>query len=365
MAVQTGYASYYKPVQPVQPPASPLAMAASGGPSAQNPFGFQTGRNTTGYGGAPPPATAPVKGATAATSPVVPKTTVTAPSTYTVNPSAAQQAPTVPPVPGGYDINTDPTLQSVNALTGESDQQANADALRQRQQILEAYGSPDLAKAVLGDQNVANVARGNPTSTLAQLAQQRDLNLKNLDEALNQQNLGYSGYRITQEQQAANDYQNQLANAAAQVNSGLNTVSSNLAAALSQNQAQRIAAQQAAADRLAQAAAAASATTPSTTATGNGTGTGTTTATAPPVSASDIFTDAGTGGPSSGPLPPSVTNVTPNLSLPLQVSGSFQAPSGLARALQSASAIPDQVSGSFQFNQPPPSARTKKLVAAG
>jgi hypothetical protein len=45
----------------------------------------------------------------------------------------------------------------------------------------------------------------NPTSALAQLAQLRTRNLGDLTENLNKNNLFYSGYRVTQEQQAAQD----------------------------------------------------------------------------------------------------------------------------------------------------------------
>jgi hypothetical protein len=295
--------SYYKPVTPVKPPASALALAASGSPSTGNPFGFQTAKNTTGYGAAAPPTVSPVK--TAATSPVIPKpAATTAPTVSALAPSAIQQSQTVAPTPGGYDINTDPALQGIVALTGESDDQAQADALRQKQQLLEGYGDPTLAQAVLGDPTVAGIAGQNPTSTVAQLKSQYGRNTQNLDEQLNQQNLLYSGYRVNQQQQAAEDYQNQLANAANQVNSGLSTVGSNLAAALGANQAQRVQAMNDAAARAIQAAIA------------NGTAGGTG---APSSPAASVDTGGGGGGDeassSSAPIPqaPGTNFATPAL----------------------------------------------------
>ena len=74
----------------------------------------------------------------------------------------------------------------------------------------------------------------------------RDRNVHQLTEDLNKQNLFYGGYRVTQEQQAGQDYQNALAAAAAGVQGNLDTINSNLAQALAANQAQRIAALQAA-----------------------------------------------------------------------------------------------------------------------
>jgi hypothetical protein len=245
MAVQYGYTGYYKPPAMPKVKTSGLALAAAGFTTPSNPYGFRTARNTTGYRdtvAAPrPPAAAPTR------------QTAPAPA---VNPQAAQQQNTAP-TPGGYDLNTDPALQQIQALAGMSDEQANAEAMKQRQQQLLAYGDPNLARSVLGDESFAQAAAGNPTSTLAQLGQQHSRNTHDLTEALNANNLLYGGYRVTQEQQAAQDYQNQLAQAAAGVNGNLDTISANLAAALLANQQQRNQALQDAANRAMQAAAAA------------------------------------------------------------------------------------------------------------
>lgn len=251
-AVLGASGGYYQPpkIKPIS--TSPLAAAASGGNSA-NPFGL-SGANSmrdaqTGY------ATAPIAAAAAA-----PK----APSVQTMpatTPTVAPQPAAAPPTPGTYDINTDPTLQSITALTGLSDQDANAAALKQRVQQVIAYGDPTLAAAVLGssDPNV-QAASANPNSTVAQINTQYGQNLHNLDEQLNQDNLGYSGYRITQDQQAATDKASQLANAANSVEGNLDTIDSNLSSTLDANQAQRIAAANDAANRLAAAASTAAPT---------------------------------------------------------------------------------------------------------
>ena len=172
------------------------------------------------------------------------------------------KAPTQPPVtaPGTpsaaavshYDLNTDPALQQINSLVGQSDEQAQASAQKQRYNQLLAYGDPNLALKTLGDNSLATAAAGNPTSTLSQLGTQRTRNVRDLTEGMNKNNLLYSGYRVTQEQQAAQDYQSQLAQAAAGVNSNLDAIGGNLSQALAGNQATREQALREAADRVAQ-----------------------------------------------------------------------------------------------------------------
>ena len=241
MATGYGYqnaqgANYYKPPKPK---VSPLAQAASGGASsASNPFGLNYvngGFNMPNFNQAQPhPA------AQAAAAPAV------APMQPSVTVAAQHPTNTAPVAQNAYDINTDPALQQVNALTGMNDQQATASALKQKQDQLLAYGDQNLSQAVLGDSSMAQAAGQNPTSTLHQLGTQRDRNLTNLTEQLNQANLGYSGYRVTQEQQAGQDYQNQLAQAASGINSTLGGIDSSLSGVLAGNQAQRVQAMQAA-----------------------------------------------------------------------------------------------------------------------
>lgn len=154
-----------------------------------------------------------------------------------------------------YDLNTDPALQQANALAGLSDQQAQSSATQQEENLLLSYGDPNLINQYLHDPNMAAAAAGNPNSQIAQLAAQHKTAVNTLDDTLNKANLSYSGYRVTQEQQAENDYQGQLASAAAQVNSGLDTIQGSLAQALAADNASRISAINDAADRAAQEAA--------------------------------------------------------------------------------------------------------------
>src|SRR5207244_2430445 len=113
-------------------------------------------------------------------------------------------------------------------------------------------------RSVLGESDpTAQAAGQNPFSTRAQLNQQHDRNTRDLTEQLNAANLLYSGHRIVQEGDAANSFQNALAQAAAGVNSGLGQIGGNLTAALSSNEAQRVAALQDAYNRHATEAGAA------------------------------------------------------------------------------------------------------------
>lgn len=234
----------YTPFAPAKKKQSPgfeggsLAYAAGGGqPSAYDPWSLSGPQNE----GAAPGSAAPISYGTP-----------TPPQAHAVNTtpggSGAAVAPngqpiaTQPTTPAAYDINTDPALQAVQSLLGMSDEQARASALKQKQDQLLAYGDENLARSLLGDDAFAKAAGKNPTSTLAQLGQQRGRNVHDLTEGLNKANLLYSGYRVNQEEQGAQDFQNALAQAAAGVNSSLGGIDSNLAGALGQNERERIAA---------------------------------------------------------------------------------------------------------------------------
>lgn len=225
---------YYKPPAAPRVQTRSLAAAASGRVSPSDPFGLDAGNgNVISPPHATPPAAAPAGNPQAAWRLANP----TQAGGAAVSPSG--HAVSTAPTPGAYDINTDPALQQVTALTGMNDEQARAQAMKQKRDELLAYGDPNLAQSLLGDSTLAQAAGQNPTSTLAGLGQQRDRNTHNLTEGLNQANLLYGGYRITQEQQAAQDFQNALAQAAGGVNSSLGGIDSNLAQTLGQNQSQR------------------------------------------------------------------------------------------------------------------------------
>jgi len=225
-------------------PARPsLVASALAGPSPLQSGRFRAGQSgAAGYPALQPQRLAPYR------PPAAPQQTA-AP----VNPQGHPQ--NTAPTPGVYDINADPILQQIQALAGQSDEQANAQALKQRQTLLTGYGDPNLAKAVLGENDPTVQAAGqNPASIVAQLATQHGRNQAALEDALNKANLFYSGYRVNQESQDAQDYQGQLAGAQGQAQGGLDTIASNLAAALGQNQQQRAQAAQDAYDRQLQAA---------------------------------------------------------------------------------------------------------------
>lgn len=232
----------------MKPPKQPaLTLAASG--RTTNPFGGRTSTSDPfGLGLNTGSASAAFQGTTV----LGPAKTGQAGSVNVPKPPAAPAYPPTAPVPSQtqtpsaavvnqYDINTDPALQQIQALTGLSDEQAKAQATQQIRDQLLAFGDPTLAgKTELGgDSLLAQAAAQNPTSTRAQLTQQRDRNVKSLDDALNANNLTYSGYRVSQEQQAAQDFQNALAQAAAGVNSNIGQIQGGLNQALSANEQQR------------------------------------------------------------------------------------------------------------------------------
>jgi len=240
-----GYMSMYKP-----PPTPRLAAAA------KDPYGLapnnRAGPYGAGAGFAPPSGPQPPRytqaqvDASLAQNPLASHGGYGGPGLF---PTPAAPTPTAAAV-NHYDLNADPALQQIQSLAGTSNDQARSGALKQRQNLLLAYGDKGVAESVLGTSDpIAAAAGNNPTGTVQQLGQSRDRNLKSLDEQLNQQNLGYSGYRVTQEQAAGQDYQNALASAAAGLNSNLDTVGSNLAAALAGNNQQIVQGINSAADR--------------------------------------------------------------------------------------------------------------------
>lgn len=162
-------------------------------------------------------------------------------------PPGYNSAATAPAAPGvaAYDINTDPALQQAQSLLGMNDAQAQAQALKLKQQEILAYGDPTVAAALFGqDDPFVAASKQNPTSTLAQLGQQHDRGLTDLTEGLNKQNLAYSGARVKGEQQFGQDYQSALAEAASGLNQRIGGIDSTLAQALAQNNYGRVGALQ-------------------------------------------------------------------------------------------------------------------------
>jgi len=233
---------------------SPLASAAAG---ATNPFGLPIPPRTgsaiipdLGVGGQSSQSLTPPQQPRGQQKPTAQTSVLPIPITPATTPGAAA-APTAT-MNTAFDLQTDPALQQVNALAGLSDQQANAQALQQRQQQLLAYGDPKLAAAVLGQNDPTVQAAGqNQESQLAMLGRERDQNLRDFETQLDP-SLAFSGYRVGQEQRLGQAYQDALAQAAAGVQGNLGTITNELDAALGQNNANRMnALDQAAADRTA------------------------------------------------------------------------------------------------------------------
>lgn len=149
-----------------------------------------------------------------------------------------------PPPPGGnpysqYDLNSDPVLQQVNAITALADQNAQAAALRNREQLLLNYGDPALTASLLGANDPYVQAAGqNQESTLAQLLRSYHHGLQNFDTNLDP-SLAFSGYRVGQEGLIGQSYQDTLAQAAAGIQSGLGGITDQLNHQLEADNAQR------------------------------------------------------------------------------------------------------------------------------
>jgi hypothetical protein len=250
-----GY-GYYKPPTAQRAPGRSLALAASGRQQpADDPFGlvYQHSPGVTA-----PPAAAPAKPAAAAPYGAGKNALPGGPGSNLAVLGLGGFNGMVPGfstdalgqlVPAGstgsgalkpFDINTDPTYQEAVSLAGKSDADATSSALRAKQDVLRGYGDPTLAKAVLGDDTLAQAAGSNPTSTLADLAHQRQTNLHDLTEGLNKDNLAFSGYRISQEGEQAHQYQDALAQAAANVSGTLGSIDSQLGGQLDTNSQARI-----------------------------------------------------------------------------------------------------------------------------
>lgn len=169
-------------------------------------------------------------------------------------PPAAAAAGVAPPAIG-YDYNTDPILNQIQALSTRQRGDAQSTALKLKKQTAIDFGDSGYARNVLQDEATALAAEQNPYSATAQLKQSYDTGSHNLDEQYNSNgHLFYSGARIKGQQDYANQYQGQLAGATGQEHGLLGQIDANqLAAAMAADQ-QDQQAQQAAYDRALQEA---------------------------------------------------------------------------------------------------------------
>ena len=160
MATTTSGSSYYgvTPYRPIRPVATaPLGQYAG---STYTPGNVQF--PTLARAASAPAAPAPNR---FTSDTFAPTQALSSPGVNNAGPAGAAPPPVAPNV---YDITTDPALQAITALTGRSDQDAQAAALKQETGQVLGYGDPTLAASVLGanDPNVQAAAQ-NPTSTLA------------------------------------------------------------------------------------------------------------------------------------------------------------------------------------------------------
>lgn len=153
------------------------------------------------------------------------------PSASTSNnaPSAAGAAQPAP-----FDLNADPVLQQVQAQMAAANQQAQAGALSQEEQALLQLGDPALAQSILGSSDpMVAAAANNPESQYAQLKRQYQQQLQQFGETIDP-SLVDSGYRVQQEGNMAQAYQDALAQAAA----GFQNQYQSIRDALAQSEAQ-------------------------------------------------------------------------------------------------------------------------------
>jgi len=244
--------------------ASPSSSGLLGGlakPLAQ--YGYGTPRSTYGYRqpSAPgPPRFAPLAGyQNIAAAQQQAQQAAQPPATYARRPVDMQAAATgtapvarPPAAAGGYDYSSDPVLQQIRALAGQTEADVTAGGLAAKKRLFLQRGAGDLARSLLGDEATALVAEQNPFSTRAQIKQGYERGVADLDESLNRSNLFYSGYRGDQMGRAAQDYQAALAQDNQQVNDTLGQINSGVAQALFDAQMRRA---QAEADAQAGAAA--------------------------------------------------------------------------------------------------------------
>lgn len=151
------------------------------------------------------------------------------PSSTPPSSSTSNNAPTAPPPPNQYDLSSDPVLQQVQASVTAANSQAQAQALAQQKSALLAYGDPVLAKTILGakDPTYLAIMGGDPESQLAQLGRQYGQERRQFDTTIDP-SLVNSGYRVEQEGNMAQAYQDALAQAASGIQSQLQGYQSDL-----------------------------------------------------------------------------------------------------------------------------------------
>lgn len=104
----------------------------------------------------------------------------------------------------------DPALQMVLANSQADLGTARAQADERRKMLLLDYGDPKLAETFYGkDAGYIGSIGANPHSALKRLATGYGRTVRDADQAMNKQNLWYSGFRAKTLADLANDYQQQ------------------------------------------------------------------------------------------------------------------------------------------------------------
>lgn len=153
-----------------------------------------------------------------------------------------QSAKVVPGTQFAAQYDFDPVLARIQAMSSMTVANAQAEAAALRKQALIDAGDPTIAQSVGADQNTIDAAKANTLSTEARL--QRDIaeRARMSDEALNQQNLFYSGARVQNLQQQQQGALEARTDFGARLRALLQSITTTLA----QRQAQAIADQAAA-----------------------------------------------------------------------------------------------------------------------
>ena len=201
---------------------STLAYAAGSSQKRPQPYSTDAGISNYLQNGVQP-----AGGASSVPSPKPPSA-----STSNNAPGGGGAAGSAPPP--AFDLNADPVLQQVQAQMAASNSQAQAGALSQEEQALLQLGDPALAQSILGANDPMLSAIGNnPESQYSQLGRQYKQELQQFGETIDP-SLVDSGYRVQQEGNMAQSYQDALAQAA----SGFQNQYQSIKDALAQTEAQ-------------------------------------------------------------------------------------------------------------------------------
>ena len=142
--------------------------------------------------------------------------------------AAAPQAPAAAPA-SAYDYSSDPILQAIRAGGIRSRANAEAAALAGRKQLAIQFGD---ATGIVDDTNTAKAAKDNPFSSLAEIMRGYGRSVTSTDEALNKDNLFYSGHRGVELSRLLEDRQRQEYGARGAAQQQLTGITSELARAL-------------------------------------------------------------------------------------------------------------------------------------